>query len=77
MGEKDCDAIVNDNEVSYRLTTIQSFHNRIFVKFLYNEGLKKIGVHKVNRHGICQVDAIDLQSFHNGDLSEKKVVNKQ
>ena len=75
--KKDCDAIVNNNEVSYRLTKIQRFHNRNFVKILYNGGLKKIGVHKVHRRDICRVDAIDIESFHDGDLSEKDLVNKQ
>ena len=75
--KKDCDAIVNDNEVSYRLARIQRFHHKNFVKILYMGGLKKIDVHKVCRVGICRVDAIDLQSFHDSDLSEKELVNKQ
>ena len=56
---------------------IERFHHRNFVKILYKGGLKKIGLHKVNRCDICRVDAIDLQLFHDGDLSEKKLVNKQ
>ena len=77
MEEKDCDAIVKNKEVSYRLATIDRFHHRNFVKILYKGRLKKIGLHKVNRRDICRVDAIDLQSFYDGNLSEKELVNKQ
>ena len=32
-GKKDCDAIVNNNEVSYRLAKIQRFHHKNSIKF--------------------------------------------
>ena len=51
-GGKDCDAIVDNNEVSYRLAMIQRFHHHSDVKILYKGGLKKIGMHKVNRRDI-------------------------
>ena len=75
--KKDCETIVNNNEDSYRLATIERFHRKNFVKILYKGGLKKIGVHKVNRQDICQVDVIDLQSLHDGNFLEKELVNKQ
>ena len=75
--KKDYNVIVNNKEVSYRLARIERFHHRNFVKSLYKGGLKKIGEHKVKRLDICREDVIDLQSFNDGDLLEKVLVNEQ
>ena len=72
---KDCDAKTkNIGEFSYKQAIIKGFLHNFHVKICHQGALAKLGGHYVNiLADICRLNAIQLDVFVDGDLSEKNI----
>ena len=66
---KNCRAkLKKRGDVSYRKAIIEQFLHTRHVRIYYLGALSKLGDHHVDKFDVCQLDAIALDTFANGDL---------